>query len=64
MKYESNHIRYFLSNHIVKLSINNEPIKIFIKKISKNINVYNSGALRKYVAGPISQDIIYYSFNK
>ena len=64
MKYKSRHIRYFLSNHIVKLSINQKPIKIYIKKISKNINVYNSGALRKYVAGPISQDIIYNSFDK
>ena len=64
MKYESRNIRYFLSNHIVKLSINKMPIKIFIKKISKNINVYNSGVLRKYIAGPISQDIIYNSFDK
>ena len=64
MKYESRNIRYFLSNHIVRLCINKMPIKIFIKKISKNINVYNSGALRKYIAGPISQDIIFNSFDE
>ena len=49
----------FLSNHATNLSINNLPINIFIKKYSNNINVYNSGAIREYLPGPISQNLIF-----
>ena len=52
-------MRFFLSNHATNLSINNLPINIFIKKYSNNINVYNSGAIREYLPGPISQNLIF-----
>ena len=53
------YMRFFLSNHATNLSINNLPINIFIKKYSNNINVYNSGANREYLPGPISQNLIF-----
>ena len=64
MKYNSLHIRYFLSNHIADLKINNLSINSFIHKFSKSINVYNSGIIKKYTAGPISQDIIFNAIMK
>jgi len=51
--------RFFLSNHITNLSINNVPINEFIKKYSSKISIYNSGAIRNYLAGPISQNLIF-----
>ena len=59
MSYNSNNIRYFLSHHTTNLKINNTPIKIYLKNISKRIKVYNSGIIKKYIPGPISQDIIF-----
>ena len=59
MKNNSPYIRYFLSNHISGVKINNVLINSFIRKFSKSINVYNSGIITKYTAGPISQDIIF-----
>ena len=59
LKFKSNHIRFFLSNHPANLKINNVPIKRFIKNISTKIHVYCSGMNIKYRAGPISQDIIF-----
>ena len=55
---EENKIRYFLSNHIANLRVNNVPIRKFIKKKSKKINVFCSGTIKKYLPGPIIQDLI------
>ena len=52
-------IRYFLSNHIANLRVNNVPIRKFLRKKSKNIDVYCSGTLKKYRAGPVIQDLIF-----
>lgn len=52
-------LRYFLSNHIVNLKINNIPIRKFIKNKNKNISIFCSGTLKKYLPGPIVQDMIY-----
>ena len=41
--YKINFIRYFLTNHLTNLKI----------------NIYNSGAVIKYLPGPISQNLIY-----
>ena len=59
LSYKSNHIRYFLSNHIVDLRINNIPIRKYINNISKKIKIYGSGNCKKYLPGPISQNLIY-----
>ena len=52
-------IRYFLSNHIVNIKINNIPIRKFVNQRSKKINVFCSGTLKKYLPGPIIQDLIF-----
>ncbi len=59
-----NFTRFFLSNHITNLSINNVPINEFIKKYSSKISIYNSGAIRNYLAGPISQNLIFNAVTK
>ncbi len=58
-KFKSKNLRFFLSNHQTNMKINSINIETFIKNLSKKINIYNSGAIQKYKAGPISQDIIY-----
>lgn len=58
------HSRFFLSNHITNLCINNVPINQFIKKHSNKINIYNSGVIRNYLSGPISQNLIYNAVTK
>jgi hypothetical protein len=57
-KFKSLYPRFFLSNHIADIRINNFSLEKFIKKKSKNIKIYNSGVCKKYVAGPISQELI------
>ena len=52
-------LRYFLTNHVANLRINNVPIRKFIKNKNKNIDIFCSGALKKYLPGPIIQDMIY-----
>jgi len=59
-----NFTRFFLSNHITNLSVNNVPINEFIKKYSSKISIYNSGAIRNYLAGPISQNLIFNAVTK
>ena len=59
LKLKKNKIRYFLSNHVTNLRINNIPIRKFIKSKSKRINVYSSGTVKKYLPGPIIQDLIF-----
>ncbi len=56
--------RYFLSNHLVKLKINDIYIDQYISNISKRIKIFNSGKLRRYHAGPISQEIIFNAINE
>lgn len=51
-------IRYFLSNHIVNLRVNNTPIRKYILNKSNKIKVYCTGTIKKYQAGPIVQDLI------
>ncbi len=58
LKMKSSKIRFFLSNHIVNLRINNLPIRKFIKQKSDKINVFCSGTVKKYLAGPVIQDLI------
>jgi hypothetical protein len=59
LNYRHNFSRYFVSHHLVNLCVNNIPINIFIKKYSNNIRIYNSGTIQKYLAGPISQNLIF-----
>ena len=59
LKYNSNNLRYFLTNHTTDLRINDVKINKFIKNLSKNITIYNSGAINDYIPGPISQNIIF-----
>ena len=56
------HLRFYISNHLTNLKINNVPIDTFVKKKTRKIIVNCSGKMKKYVVGPISQDIIYNSF--
>ena len=58
----ASHLRFYISNHLTNLKINKVPIDSFIKKKTKKIIVNCSGKMKKYVVGPISQDIIYNSF--
>ena len=58
LKMKSSKIRFFLSNHIVNLRINNLPIRKFIKQKSDKINVFCSGTLKTYLAGPVIQDLM------
>ena len=39
--------------------INNIPIRKFVNQRSKKINVFCSGTLKKYLPGPIIQDLIF-----
>jgi hypothetical protein len=59
LKMNETKIRYFLSNHVANLRVNQVPIRKFIHKKSKKINVFCSGTVKKYLAGPIIQDIIF-----
>ena len=59
LKMNSSKIRYYLSNHIANLRVNNIPIRKFIKHKSKKINVFCSGTVKKYLPGPIIQDLIF-----
>lgn len=59
LSYKNNFIRFFLSNHPTNVKINNIPIGTYLKNYSKNIYVYNSGTIRKYIPGPISQNLIF-----
>ena len=52
-------IRYFLSNHVANLRINNIPIRKFIQTKSKRIKVFCSGTVKRYLPGPIIQDLIF-----
>ena len=52
-------IRYFLSNHVANLRINNIPIRKFIQNKSKRINIFCSGTVKRYLPGPIIQDLIF-----
>ena len=58
LKMKKNKIRFFLSNHITNLKINNTPIRKFINKKSSKAKVFCSGTVQKYQAGPIIQDLI------
>ncbi len=58
-KNKSSGLRFFLSNHIADLRINNIRINNFLKKRTNRIKAYNSGILKNYIAGPISQDLIH-----
>lgn len=51
--------RYFNTHHTTNLTINDLPINSFIKKFNKNIHIYNSGAIKDYLPGPISQNLIF-----
>ena len=59
MKFKSKNLRYFLSNHVSNLRINDKPINLFIKKYCRNVHIYNSGAIKRYKFGPVSQSLIY-----
>ena len=59
LKMNKSRLRFFLSNHITNLKINNLSIRKFILKKSKKINVFCSGTVKKYLPGPIVQDLIF-----
>ena len=59
MKMSSFKLRFFLSNHVANLRINNIPVREFILKKSKNINIFCSGTVKKYIPGPVIQDLIF-----
>ncbi len=59
MKMRSYKLRFFLSNHIANLRINNVPVRKFISKKSKKINIFCSGTVNKYIPGPVIQDLIF-----
>lgn len=59
LKMKSNTIRYFLSNHVANLRVNNIPIREFIKRKSNKIDVFCSGTIKKYFPGPVIQDLIF-----
>ena len=59
MKMQSFKLRFFLSNHIANLRINNIPIRNFIFQKSKKINIFCSGTVKKYIPGPVIQDLIF-----
>ena len=59
LKLNDKKIRFFLSNHLTNLRINNTPIRNFIKKKTNKIDIFCSGTLKKYIPGPIVQDIIF-----
>ena len=58
----SNYHRGLISNHIANLRINNCPINKYIKNKSPNIVVNCTGNIKKYIAGSISQHVIYHAF--
>ena len=59
LKMKSNKIRYFLSNHVANLRVNNIPIRKFIRLKSNKIDVFCSGTIKKYFPGPVVQDLIF-----
>lgn len=59
LKMKSKKIRFFLSNHIANLRINNIPVRKFINLKSNKIKVFCSGTIKKYIAGPVIQDLIF-----
>ncbi len=59
MKMDDNRLRFFLSNHIANLRINNIPVRKFIFKKSEKINIFCTGTVKKYVPGPVIQDLIF-----
>ncbi len=59
LKLNDKKIRFFLSNHLTNLRINNTPIRNFVKNKTKKIDIFCSGTLNKYIPGPIVQDIIF-----
>ena len=58
----ASNLRFFISNHLTNLAINHMPVDKFIKKKTKKIIINCSGAMKKYIIGPVSQNIIYNSF--
>lgn len=59
IKMKDTKLRFFLSNHVTNLRINNVPIRKFLHNKTKNIDVFCSGALKNYLPGPIIQDLIF-----
>ena len=58
MSFDKFKLRFFLSNHVVNLKINNIPIRKFLSNKSKKIDVFCSGVLKKYLPGPVIQDLV------
>ena len=56
---KKSNLRFFLSNHITNLKINNLPIRKYILKKSNKIKVFCTGNVKKYLPGPIIQDLIF-----
>ena len=59
---KSNYHRGLISNHIANLRINNLSLNKYIKAISPNIAINCTGNIKKYIAGSISQHVIYHSY--
>ena len=58
----SDYHRGLISNHVTNLRINNQPINEYIKMTSSNITINCTGNIKKYIAGSISQNVIYNAF--
>lgn len=63
LKFKSKFLRYFLSNHIAGLKVNDVPIINYVRKISDKIKINCSGINKNYISGPISQDLIFNALN-
>ena len=58
----TNNLRYFTTHHIANLEVNGLTIDKFVRKKTKRIIINCSGRMKGFVAGSISQNIIYNSF--
>ena len=59
---KSLNLRFFLTNHVTNLKINNIPINEFINKKTNRIIINCSGIIKEHIMGPISQNVIYNSY--
>ena len=59
LKMNKSKLRYLLSNHVVNLRVNNVPIRKFINSKSRKIKIFCSGTIKKFLAGPVIQDLIF-----
>jgi len=59
---KSLNLRFFITNHVTNLKINNIPINEFINIKTNKIIINCSGIINGHIKGSISQNIIYNSY--